>query len=196
MNLTGEAKQYLDQKVKDNFLDLQNKIIETIKQEINLSLNNSIKKSKMQELNDMKKETNEILETYAFKRNNINNLKNMYANAIKVEEKLGNSTKEYELELEKLKLKELKLNYITNIFNSYINEKLKDDITTSNYKNTNIPITKVPDKRKALLLKNYYMKNKDKKDIIEFYENEDRIYYDKKELIKELTPLLFGILGI
>ena len=143
----------------------------------------------------MKKETNEILETYSFKRNNISNLKNMYINAIKVEEKLGNSTKEYEIELEKLKLKELKLNYITNIFNNYIKEKLKDDIT-SNYKNTNIPITKVPDKRKALLLQNYYMKNKDKKDIIDFYENEDRIYYDKKELIKELTPLLFGIFGI
>ena len=43
MNLTGEAKQYLDKEIKDNFLDLQNKIIETIKQEINLSLNNSIK---------------------------------------------------------------------------------------------------------------------------------------------------------
>lgn len=195
MDLTGEAKQYLDQKIKDNFLDLQNKIIETIKQEINLSLNNSIKEAKLQEFNDMKKETNEILETYSFKRNNISNLKNMYINAIKVEEKLGNSTKEYELELEKLKLKELKLNYITNIFNNYINEKLKDDIT-SNYKNTSIPITKVPDKRKALLLQNYYMKNKDKKDIIDFYENEDRIYYDKKELIKELTPLLFGIFGI
>lgn len=195
MNLTGEAKQYLDKEIKDNFLDLQNKIIETIKQEINLSLNNSIKEAKIQELNDMKKETNEILETYSFKRNNISNLKNMYINAIKVEEKLGNSTKEYEIELEKLKLKELKLNYITNIFNNYIKEKLKDDIT-SNYKNTNIPITKVPDKRKALLLKNYYMKNKDKKDIIDFYENEDRIYYDKKELIKELTPLLFGIFGI
>lgn len=195
MNLTGEAKQYLDKEIKDNFLDLQNKIIETIKQEINLSLNNSIKEAKTQELNDMKKETNEILETYSFKRNNISNLKNMYINAIKVEEKLGNSTKEYEIELEKLKLKELKLNYITNIFNNYIKEKLKDDIT-SNYKNTNIPITKVPDKRKALLLQNYYMKNKDKKDIIDFYENEDRIYYDKKELIKELTPLLFGIFGI
>lgn len=195
MNLTGEAKQYLDKEIKDNFLDLQNKIIETIKQEINLSLNNSIKEAKIQELNDMKKETNEILETYSFKRNNISNLKNMYINAIKVEEKLGNSTKEYEVELEKLKLKELKLNYITNIFNNYIKEKLKDDIT-SNYKNTNIPITKVPDKRKALLLQNYYMKNKDKKDIIDFYENEDRIYYDKKELIKELTPLLFGIFGI
>ncbi|MBS5863296.1 MAG: hypothetical protein KIC54_01240 [Clostridium sp.] len=195
MNLTGEAKQYLDKEIKDNFLDLQNKIIETIKQEINLSLNNSIKEAKIQELNDMKKETNEILETYSFKRNNISNLKNMYINAIKVEEKLGNSTKEYEIELEKLKLKELKLNYITNIFNNYIKEKLKDDIT-SNYKNTNIPITKVPDKRKALLLQNYYMKNKDKKDIIDFYENEDRIYYDKKELIKELTPLLFGIFGI
>lgn len=195
MDLTGEAKQYLDQKIKDNFLDLQNKIIETIKEEINLSLNNSIKEAKIQELNDMKKETNEILETYSFKRNNISNLKNMYINAIKVEEKLGNSTKEYEIEFEKLKLKELKLNYITNIFNNYIKEKLKDDIT-SNYKNTNIPITKVPDKRKALLLQNYYMKNKDKKDIIDFYENEDRIYYDKKELIKELTPLLFGIFGI
>lgn len=195
MNLTGEAKQYLDKEIKDNFLDLQNKIIETIKQEINLSLNNSIKEAKIQELNDMKKETNEILETYSFKRNNISNLKNMYINAIKVEEKLGNSTKEYEIELEKLKLKELKLNYITNIFNNYIKEKLKDDIT-SNYKNTNIPITKLPDKRKALLLQNYYMKNKDKKDIIDFYENEDRIYYDKKELIKELTPLLFGIFGI
>ena len=195
MNLTGEAKQYLDKEIKDNFLDLQNKIIETIKEEINLSLNSSLKDAKIQELNNMKKETNEILETYAFKRNNINNLKNMYINAIKVEEKLGNSTKEYEIELEKLKLKELKLNYITNIFNNYIKEKLKDDIT-SNYKNTNIPITKVPDKRKALLLQNYYMKNKDKKDIIDFYENEDRIYYDKKELIKELTPLLFGIFGI
>lgn len=195
MDLTGEAKQYLDQKIKDNFLDLQNKIIETIKEEINLSLNSSLKDAKIQELNNMKKETNEILETYAFKRNNISNLKNMYINAIKVEEKLGNSTKEYEIELEKLKLKELKLNYITNIFNNYIKEKLKDDIT-SNYKNTNIPITKVPDKRKALLLQNYYMKNKDKKDIIDFYENEDRIYYDKKELIKELTPLLFGIFGI
>lgn len=195
MDLTGEAKQYLDQKIKDNFLDLQNKIIETIKEEINLSLNSSLKDAKIQELNDMKKETNEILETYAFKRNNINNLKNMYINAIKVEEKLGNSTKEYEIELEKIKLNELKLNYITNIFNNYIKEKLKDDIT-SNYKNTNIPITKVPDKRKALLLQNYYMKNKDKKDIIDFYENEDRIYYDKKELIKELTPLLFGIFGI
>lgn len=195
MNLTGEAKQYLDQKIKDNFLDLQNKIIETIKEEINLSLNSSLKDAKIQELNNMKKETNEILETYAFKRNNINNLKNMYINAIKVEEKLGNSTKEYEIELEKIKLNELKLNYITNIFNNYIKEKLKDDIT-SNYKNTNIPITKVPDKRKALLLQNYYMKNKDKKDIIDFYENEDRIYYDKKELIKELTPLLFGIFGI
>ncbi|CDE10228.1 unknown [Clostridium sp. CAG:354] len=195
MDLTGEAKQYLDQKIKDNFLDLQNKIIETIKEEINLSLNSSLKDAKIQELNNMKKETNEILETYAFKRNNINNLKNMYINAIKVEEKLGNSTKEYEIELEKIKLNELKLNYITNIFNNYIKEKLKDDIT-SNYKNTNIPITKVPDKRKALLLQNYYMKNKDKKDIIDFYENEDRIYYDKKELIKELTPLLFGIFGI
>lgn len=195
MDLTGEAKQYLNQKIKDNFLDLQDKIIETIKQEINLFLNNSIKEAKMQEFNDMKKETNEILETYSFKQNNISNLKNMYINAIKVEEKLGNSTKEYELELEKLKLKELKLNYITNIFNNYIKEKLKDDITSS-YKNTNIPITKVPDKRKALLLRNYYMKNKDKKDIIDFYENEDRIYYDKKELIKELTPLLFGIFGI
>ena len=195
MDLTGEAKQYLDQKIKDNFLDLQNKIIETIKKEINLSLNSSLKDAKIQELNNMKKETNEILETYAFKRNNINNLKNMYINAIKVEEKLGNSTKEYEIELEKIKLNELKLNYITNIFNNYIKEKLKDDIT-SNYKNTNIPITKVPDKRKALLLQNYYMKNKDKKDIIDFYENEDRIYYDKKELIKELTPLLFGIFGI
>ncbi len=195
MDLTGEAKQYLDQKIKDNFLDLQNKIIETIKEEINLSLNSSLKDAKIQELNNMKKETNEILETYAFKRNNINNLKNMYINAIKVEEKLGNSTKEYEIELEKIKLNELKLNYITNIFNNYIKEKLKDDIT-SNYKNTNIPITKVPDKRKALLLQNYYMKNKDKKDNIDFYENEDRIYYDKKELIKELTPLLFGIFGI
>lgn len=195
MNLTGEAKKYLDKEIKNNFLDLQNKIIETIKKEINLSLNKSIKDAKIQEFNDMKKETNEILETYAFKRNNINNLKNMYINAIKVEEKLGNSTKEYEIELEKIKLKELKLNYITNIFNNYIKEKLKDDIT-SNYKNTNIPITKVPDKRKALLLQNYYMKNKDKKDIIDFYENEDRIYYDKKELIKELTPLLFGIFGI
>lgn len=195
MNLTGEAKKYLDKEIKNNFLDLQNKIIETIKKEINLSLNKSIKDAKIQEFNDMKKETNEILETYTFKRNNINNLKNMYINAIKVEEKLGNSTKEYEIELEKLKLKELKLNYITNIFNNYIKEKLKDDIT-SNYKNTNIPITKVPDKRKALLLQNYYMKNKDKKDIIDFYENEDRIYYDKKELIKELTPLLFGIFGI
>ena len=195
MNLTGEAKQYLDKEIKDNFLDLQNKIIETIKEEINLSLNSSLKDAKIQELNNMKKETNEILETYAFKRNNINNLKNMYINAIKVEEKLGNSTKEYEIELEKIKLNELKLNYITNIFNNYIKEKLKDDIT-SNYKNTNIPITKVPDKRKALLLQNYYMKNKDKKDIIDFYENEDRIYYDKKELIKELTPLLFGIFGI
>ena len=195
MDLTGEAKQYLDQKIKDNFLDLQNKIIETIKEEINLSLNSSLKDAKIQELNNMKKETNEILETYAFKRNNINNLKNMYINAIKVEEKLGNSTKEYEIELEKIKLNELKLNYITNIFNNYIKEKLKDDIT-SNYKNTNIPITKVPDKRKALLLQNYYMKNKDKKDIIDFYENEDRIYYDKKELIKELTPLLFGIFWI
>ena len=163
MDLTGEAKQYLDQKIKDNFLDLQNKIIETIKEEINLSLNSSLKDAKIQELNNMKKETNEILETYAFKRNNINNLKNMYINAIKVEEKLGNSTKEYEIELEKIKLNELKLNYITNIFNNYIKEKLKDDIT-SNYKNTNIPITKVPDKRKALLLQNYYMKNKDKKD--------------------------------
>lgn len=195
MNLTGEAKKYLDKEIKNNFLDLQNKIIETIKKEINLSLNKSIKDAKIQEFNDMKKETNEILETYPFKRNNINNLKNMYINAIKVEEKLGNSTKEYEIELEKIKLKELKLNYITNIFNNYIKEKLKDDIT-SNYKNTNIPITKVPDKRKALLLQNYYMKNKDKKDIIDFYENEDRIYYDKKELIKELTPLLFGIFGI
>lgn len=195
MNLTGEAKKYLDKEIKNNFLDLQNKIIETIKKEINLSLNKSIKDAKIQEFNDMKKETNEILETYTFKRNNINNLKNMYINAIKVEEKLGNSTKEHEIELEKLKLKELKLNYITNIFNNYIKEKLKDDIT-SNYKNTNIPITKVPDKRKALLLQNYYMKNKDKKDIIDFYENEDRIYYDKKELIKELTPLLFGIFGI
>lgn len=195
MNLTGEAKEYLDQEIKNNFLDLQNKIIETIKEEIKMSLNKSIKDAKIQELNDMKKETNKVLETYAFKRNNINNLKNMYINAIKVEEKLGNSTKEYEIELDKIKLKELKLNYITNIFNDYIKEKLKDDIT-SNYKNTNIPVTKVPDKRKALLLQNYYMKNKDKKDIIDFYENEDRIYYDKKELIKELTPLLFGIFGI
>lgn len=195
MNLTGEAKKYLDQEIKNNFLELQNKIIETIKEEIKKSLSKSIKDTRIQELNDMKKETNEILETYAFKRNNINNLKNMYINAIKLEEKLGNSTQEYEIELDKIKLKELKLNYITNIFNDYIKEKLKDDIT-SNYKNTNIPITKVPDKRKALLLQNYYMKNKDKKDIIDFYENEDRIYYDKKELIKELTPLLFGIFGI
>lgn len=195
MNLTDEAKEYLDQEIKNSFLDFQDKIIETIKKEINLSLNKSIKDAKIQEFNNMKKETNEILETYTFKRNNINNLKNMYVNAIKVEEKLGNSTKEYEIELEKIKLKELKLNYITNIFNNYIKEKLKDDIT-SNYKNNNTPITKVPDKRKALLLQNYYMKNKDKKDIIDFYENEDRIYYDKKELIKELAPLLFGIFGI
>ena len=195
MNLTDEAKEYLDQEIKNSFLDFQDKIIETIKKEINLSLNKSIKDAKIQEFNNMKKETNEILETYTFKRNNINNLKNMYVNAIKVEEKLGDSTKEYEIELEKIKLKELKLNYITNIFNNYIKEKLKDDIT-SNYKNNNTPITKVPDKRKALLLQNYYMKNKDKKDIIDFYENEDRIYYDKKELIKELAPLLFGIFGI
>lgn len=195
MKLTGEAKEYLDQEIKNTFSVLQEKIIETIQKEVNLSLNKSIKEAKIQEINDMKKETNEILETYAFKRNNINNLKNMYINAIKVEEKLGNPTKEYEIELEKIKLQELKLNYITNIFENYITEKLKDDIT-SNYKNVNIPVTKVPDKRKALLLQNYYMKNKDKKDIIDFYENEYRIYYDKKELIKELTPLIFGIFGI
>ena len=36
MNLTGEAKQYLDKEIKDNFLDLQNKIIETIKQFIKI----------------------------------------------------------------------------------------------------------------------------------------------------------------
>lgn len=192
MKLNDEAKKILDNEIEKKFLELQNKIIETIQDEIKLSLTKTLKETKIQEFNEIKKETNEILETYTLKRNNITNLKNMYKNAIKVEEKLGNSTKEYEMELEKVTIKELKLNYITDVFQKYINEKLKEH----NFNNQKSRNTIKADQRKALLLKNYYMKNKEKKDIIEFYENEDRIYYDRKELVKELAPLLFGIFGI
>lgn len=186
MDLTKESKELIKEEVdkvfENNLKEIQEALKNTINNVFTKELEKTLDRIENKKYTDILNKTESILETYVLEKNRINNLKDVYTTIKKIEESNGNANA-YEQELAEVEKEEKKLNFITTIFNEYISEYEENDKQKGTYT------------RKVNLLKNYYMKRKRKEDIIIFYENDRRIDYDKKELIKDLAPRLFGIFG-